>query len=71
MIWSIIPEDMIFIDTHLDYQKSKKELRNYLGRQVMVIKDETGERIVSVLSSDPADFMDMRLRPGSYISKTR
>lgn len=65
MIWSIIPEDIIFSqnDNNTDLIQQK-----YLGRQVLVRRiDASKSQIAYVISSNPADFLDERIAPGSII----
>lgn len=60
MIWSIIPEEFIFAGEEAAAGPSQQQ---YLGRQVLV----SGGRIVSLLSTDPSDFLDARFSPGSQL----
>ena len=65
MIWSIIPEEIIFQD--LKENNTIKKI-NYLNRDILVGMTEDGKkRIVSVLSTDPLDYLDQRLSPGTII----
>lgn len=68
MIWSIIPEEMIF-DGAEKLNKNKYQVINYKGKKVMVMIMPNGDaQIVSLLSSNPLDFIDQRFSPGSCIS---
>jgi len=60
MIWSIIPEEFIFAGAE---QEAAPSQRQYLGRQVLV----SNGRIVGLLSTNPGDFLDARLAPGSQL----
>jgi len=64
VIWSIIPEDVIFASQQQpDYRQI-----TYLGRQVTVIADDQGGgEIVALVSSNPADYLDQRFALGSKI----
>jgi len=65
VIWSVIPESIIFAAG-----AKADELRqiNYRGRKVIVRQAGSGRgEIVSLLSSDPADFLSPHLSPGSMI----
>jgi len=67
LIWSVVPQEMIFAGS--EKLGSCREL-NYQGRLLLVnTKGENpGEgRIVRLLSSDPADFMDGLFAPGRVI----
>lgn len=65
MIWSIIPESVIFsgaADSEELYQV------DYLGRKLLVrFGDNRSAQIVSLLSTDPADFLSPRFSPGAQI----
>ena len=60
MIWSIVPEEVIFGDT----ETSPLTVVNYLGRRVVM---RSGQ-ITTLLSTDPYDYLDSRLAPGSFLS---
>jgi len=67
LIWSVVPQEIIFAG--MEKLDSCREL-NYRGRLLLVsTKGESpGEgRIVRLLSSDPADFMDGGFAPGKVI----
>ena len=66
MIWSIIPEEIIFQDN--SNEQTVKKI-NYLNRDVLVNYQKDGKgRIVSVLSTDPFDYLDQRIIPGTIIN---
>lgn len=66
MIWSIIPEEIIF---QQENAVPKRNFTQYLGRQVQTVAHGEGKaRIISVISSNPADFLDMRFAPGTIIN---
>ncbi|MBS1348078.1 MAG: hypothetical protein HP052_01175 [Firmicutes bacterium] len=65
MIWSIIPESVIF-----NGADDSEELHqvDYLGRKLLVrFSDNRSAQIVSLLSTDPADFLSPRFSPGAQI----
>lgn len=65
MIWSIIPESVIFSGA-----VPAEQLRqiDYCGRMVMVRMDaQQCARVVKLLSTDPADFLLPQLQPGAAI----
>ena len=65
MIWSVIPEDIIFAE-----QSDYEELRQveYMGKLVTVRRLSPGRgEIISLLSTDPSDFLVKSLHPGSVI----
>jgi len=65
MIWSIIPTELIFEGA--DQMKAPKIL-NYQGKKVLVTDGAGGKfSVISLLSSDPSDFLDMRFAPGSVV----
>jgi hypothetical protein len=66
MIWSIVPEEVIFAAA----EEAELPAINgrYLGRQVMLrpCGEGLGE-ITALLSTDPADFLDLRLQVGRRV----
>jgi len=65
MIWSIIPENVIF-----GTENESSELRqvSYQGKQVMIRSYANGKReMCALLSTDPADFLTPSFYPGSLI----
>ncbi len=79
IIWSIIPEEIIFASsdyaTCLGFMGSDQgevnglTKANYLGRDVVLLRLSNGRgRIMSLLSTDPADFMDTRFAPNGEIN---
>ena len=69
MIWSIIAEDIIFAALPEEKKEKERRMISYLGRQVMVESHQRGERIIGLISSNPADFTDARFTPGTIIEK--
>ena len=68
MIWSIIPDDIIFKDNN--NEQIVKKIK-YLDRDVLVNYQKDGKgRIVSVLSTDPFDYLDQRLNPEQSLTMT-
>jgi len=68
MIWSIIPVEEIFAEEN-GYNLKQME---YLGRQIIVQPDQSGYgTIMSLCSTDPADFLDQNLLPGQRIPLPR
>ncbi|MEG1537516.1 MAG: YlzJ-like family protein [Clostridiales bacterium] len=66
MIWSIISEEEIFADPG-QRQIALRSI-DYLGKRLLVRQGADGQgEIVSLLSTDPADFLDGRLAPGTRI----
>lgn len=61
MIWSVIPEDVIF---QTAASSPPAQVRDYLGRRVLVRQG----RVDTLLSTDPADFLDQRFMPGALVS---
>lgn len=70
MIWSIIPEDLIFAALPEEKKEKERKMISYLGRQVMVESHQKGARIIGLVSSNPMDFTDARFSPGTIIEKT-
>lgn len=61
MIWSIIPEEMLFAQQNA--QTERIELQ-YLGKKIYA----RGGKLDTLLSTDPADFLDQRFVPGVCIN---
>lgn len=65
MIWSIIPTELIFEGA--DQMKAPRSL-NYQGKKILAREGADGKfSLISLLSSDPADFLDSRFTPGSVV----
>ncbi|MEG1500383.1 MAG: YlzJ-like family protein [Clostridiales bacterium] len=65
MIWSIMPEELIFQKP--DQALSAKTV-SYRGKQLVIVPQEDGKaRIKSIISSDPQDFLNTNLLPGTII----
>lgn len=65
MIWSIIPTELIFEGA--DQMKAPRYL-NYQGKKLLVTEGADGKfSVMSLLSSDPSDFLDARFAPGSVV----
>lgn len=62
MIWSVIPEEVVF---KAGEKSSDLQLTEYLGRRVILRQG----RVDSLLSTDPADFLDQRFMPGSLVNQ--
>ena len=65
MIWSIIPESVIFSGAA---DNGELHQVDYLGRKLLVrFGDNRSARIVSLVSTDPADFLSPHFSPGTQI----
>ena len=60
MIWSIIPEELIFA---AESSAERSRIVEYWGRKVRLRQG----RIDRLLSSDPRDFLDRRFSPGTAV----
>ncbi|MGI6360731.1 MAG: YlzJ-like family protein [Bacillota bacterium] len=65
MIWSIVPEEVIFEGAE---QKSSFKQIIYQGRMVIVTEDAGRRQIVRLVSSNPHDYLDSRFAPGTIIN---
>ena len=63
MIWSIIPEELIFAAEPL---VDKSRIIDYRGRKVRLRQG----RMDLLLSSDPRDFLDRRFFPGAAVDNS-
>ncbi|MGI5891504.1 MAG: YlzJ-like family protein [Bacillota bacterium] len=70
MLWSIVPEEIIFEGfDKIASAGNNYRMINYLGKQVLAMPmPDGGAKIVSLISSDPMDFIDSRFAPGNTIS---
>jgi len=59
MIWSVIPEEVIFDHRENDLY----ELKRYHGRHVIM----RNSRLEALVSSDPMDFLDDQFTPGRLL----
>ena len=64
MIWSVIPEEVIF---QTEDHAVGPQVVDYLGRRVVVRQG----RVDHLLSTDPADFLDQRFMPGALVNSSR
>lgn len=65
MLWTIMPED--FIMENNDKINHAQEYL-YEGRRILGYPRENGKvEIVQLLSSNPADYLNPRLSPGSTV----
>lgn len=60
MIWSIMPEDLLWGPA----EEQTSATINYLGRQIYL----RNGRLEQLLSTDPNDFLDQRFSPGALIN---
>ena len=66
MIWSVIPEEIVFSDAAKD--KPFRQVA-YNGCQVIVRNHPNGKvEIISLLSSNPQDFLNSKYIPGTIIN---
>lgn len=63
MIWSVIPEEVIFSAPEKEPAAQTKVV-DYLGRRVALRQG----RVAALLSTDPADFLDQRFMPGALVN---
>lgn len=65
IVWSIIPEAAIFAEPETEQPWQQSE---YLGCQVLLRPLDAGYgEIVSVISSNPSDFLNTQLQPGTRV----
>lgn len=64
MIWSIIPESVIFNDAA---EQQGLQSVSFRGRQVLIRASGGRGEIISLLSTDPADFLSPCFMPGTMI----
>lgn len=66
LLWTIMPEEIVLdgVDKTRTLQKC-----SYLGKNIIVEKDENNRRvIVQLLSTDPFDYLKKELSPGNEIN---
>lgn len=60
MIWSIIPEELIFASQP---EQEAARITDYQGRKVLLRQG----RVDGLLSTEPLDFLDRRFQPGAAL----
>ena len=60
MIWSIIPEELIFA---AEPEQDRERIADLQGRKVRLRQG----RVVGLLSTDPLDYLDRRFQPGAAL----
>lgn len=65
--WTLLPEELIF--DSLDSSQAVPPIHETIvdGIPLLVQQDGDGFRVVRLLSTDPAHFLDPRFQPGSFI----
>jgi hypothetical protein len=67
MIWSIIPESVIFAQ---EADSISLKIIDYQGRKMVVRDQNQGQyEVISLMSTDPADYMNKGFAPGSLINR--
>lgn len=68
VLYTIVPEEIVLAD--LDKVTHSEEMI-YRGKRILVQRlDWQRLRIVQLVSSDPADYLDNGLQPGTVITMT-
>ncbi|WP_058485209.1 YlzJ-like family protein [Defluviitalea phaphyphila] len=66
MIYSIIPNDVIFRD--LKYEKNyEREEIEYKGCILQVSSYDNGYKIQRIISTNPIDYLNKEIQPGNVI----
>lgn len=65
IIHSIVPGELIF---HDDALTNSTQQCSWNGIPLQVEKEGDAYRVVRVLSTDPADFLNSGVQPGAYLS---
>ncbi|MGV3464135.1 MAG: YlzJ-like family protein [Heyndrickxia sp.] len=66
ILYTTMPQELIFPTDATAYDK--QEIITYNGIPMMVEKVEEGKRIIRILSTNPADYMENSIMPGQIIS---
>ncbi|PKR83574.1 YlzJ-like family protein [Heyndrickxia camelliae] len=66
ILYTTVPQELIFPTEASAY--GKQEIITYNGIPMMVEKVEEGKRIIRILSTNPADYMEQSIMPGQIIS---
>lgn len=65
LLWSVVPDERVF--DGIDKARNFQEVQ-YLGRNLLVESSTSGKGvIVQVLSTNPEDFLQQELLPGTEI----
>jgi hypothetical protein len=66
ILYTTVPYELIFPTEQSEFEKQENLTIN--GVPMIVEKTEQGKRIIRILSTDPADYLDNDLMPGQIIS---
>lgn len=69
MLWTIVPPEVLLAGYDDDDDDSRQMMTIRRGALTMEVEPLGGPvaRIMRVLSSDPADYLDERWQPGSFV----
>jgi len=65
ILYTTVPQELIFPTDIAAY--GKQEIITFNGIPMMVEKVEDGKRIIRILSTDPADYLENSIMPGQII----
>ena len=69
MLYTIMPEEVIFKEAYSD-EKQKYEEIEYNGKKVIAKILENGDYVIErLISTDVSDYVNENLMPGNIISK--
>lgn len=65
MLWTIMPEDVIFEESN---KINSAEEYLYFNRKILALPAKEGKvKIVQLISSNPIDYLDPRFTPGNLV----
>ncbi|KQL54578.1 ribonuclease [Heyndrickxia shackletonii] len=65
ILYTTVPQELIFPTDTSAY--SRQEFITYNGIPMIVEKVEDGKRVIRILSTDPADYLENSIMPGQII----
>ncbi|MGG4169840.1 YlzJ-like family protein [Rossellomorea vietnamensis] len=66
ILYTMVPNDMVFPTDESEF--SGQMMINYQGVPLLVQQEENNYRIIRVMSSDPAHYLNDQICPGEYLN---
>ncbi|KPL61083.1 YlzJ-like family protein [Rossellomorea vietnamensis] len=66
ILYTMVPNDMVFPTDESEF--SGQMMINYQGVPLLVQQEKNNYRIIRVMSSDPAHYLNDQICPGEYLN---
>jgi hypothetical protein len=66
ILYTVVPNDLVFPTDGSEF--SGQMMMDYQGVPLLVQQEENNYRIIRVMSSDPAHYLNDQLCPGEFIN---